>query len=148
MQASAQQTVDDSAMSIIELKSKLDTSAKFNPFIKQNVNLPFDQQQLIDQLMSQTYMDPEQHDTNRYIPITEHSPPRAQQILDLQELARQKTAIDCFEMYAEIITVLKDLDPSLFKMAINIVKANFPSVELLPVSRLTKLYPEYVPDVF
>lgn len=42
----------------------------------------------------------------------------------------RQTAFDCFEMYAEMIGVLKDLDPTLFKMAVTIVKERkFPNCE-------------------
>jgi hypothetical protein len=52
-------------------------------------------------------------------------------------------------MYADMVFVLKELDPQLFKTAIEIVRSKrFTESELQPVSRLLKLYPEQVPDVF
>lgn len=60
----------------------------------------------------------------------------------------RKNAADCFEMYVEILHVMKDTDPALFGSAIDIVKKRFKDVKLTPVGPLTKKFPDLVPDMF
>jgi|LakMenEpi03Aug12_release.lakeMendotaPanAssembly.Ray.scaffolds.fasta_scaffold664375_1 hypothetical protein len=70
-------------------------------------------------------------------------------IRDLKAQADQKTAIDCFEMYVELLQVIKDLEPESFKNAIMIIKEKkFPQFELKPLSHIKQLYPDFVPDVY
>jgi hypothetical protein len=60
-------------------------------------------------------------------PRTQISPKSEMEVIK-QDVER-KSAVDCFEMYIEMITVLKQLNPVLFKTAINIVKTTkFPNL--------------------
>lgn len=60
----------------------------------------------------------------------------------------RKNAANCFEMYVEMIKLMKDLDPALFKMAMDILKRQFNDFKLNPVGPLVKFFPDEVPDVF
>ena len=57
--------------------------------------------------------------------------------------------MECFEMYVEMLQVMKDLEPESFKNAIMIVKEKkFPNFELKPLQHIKNLYPDFVPNVY
>lgn len=62
---------------------------------------------------------------------------------------KRKNALDAFEMYVELINLLKTLEPELVANACRVLKKTlFPNFSLKPFQTIMSLYPEFTPDVF
>lgn len=61
----------------------------------------------------------------------------------------RRDALDAFEMYVELINLIKTLEPELVTKACRVLKKNlFPNFSLKPFQSIKSLYPEFTPDVF
>ena len=65
------------------------------------------------------------------------------------ENKRKEQARELFDMYVDLIAVIKNIEPELVRQAIRVLKIEkHPKFDIKNVDHLRRLYPDEVPDVF